>query len=78
MPSVHPQSDLKDYGGLLQADAYAGFDKLYRSNGIQEVACWAHFRREIFENHATSPPPLTSNLLDRIAALYRIKEEMRG
>lgn len=59
------------------ADAYAGFDKLYRSNRIQEVACWAHFRRKIFENHATSPTPLTNNLLDRIAVLYRIEEEIR-
>ncbi|BBF72053.1 hypothetical protein SBA_ch2_5860 [Sphingomonas bisphenolicum] len=75
---IHPQSGLKDFTGLLQADAYAGFDKLYRSNRIQEVACWAHFRRKIFENHATSPTPLTSNLLDRIAALYRIEEELRG
>ena len=75
---VHPQSELKDFTGLLQADAYAGFDKLYRGNRIREVACWAHFRRKIFENHATSPTPLTSNLLDRIAALYRIEEEIRG
>jgi len=75
---VHPQSELKDFTGLLQADAYAGFDKLYRSNRIQEVACWAHFRRKIFENHATSPTPLTNNLLDRIATLYRIEEEIRG
>jgi len=75
---VHPQSELKDYAGLLQADAYAGFDKLYRSKRIQEVTCWAHFRGKIFENHAASPTPLTSNLLDRIAALYRIEEEIRG
>ena len=75
---VHPQSELKDFTGLLQADSYAGFEKLYRSNRIHEFACWAHFRRKIFENHATSPTSLTNNLLDRIAALYRIEEEIRG
>jgi len=62
----------------LQAYAYAGFDKLYQGNRIHQVACWAHFRRKIFENHATSPMPLMIGLLDRIAALYRIEEEIRG
>jgi len=37
-----------------------------------------HFRRKIFENHTTSPTPLTSNLLDRIAALYRIEKRYAG
>jgi len=75
---IHPQNELRNFAGLLQADAYAGFDKLYRGNRVREVACWAHFRRKIFDNHANSPTPLTINLLDRIAALYRIEEEMRG
>ena len=75
---VHPQSELKNFVGLLQADGYAGYDKLYRGNRISEVACWAHFRRKIFENHQTSPTPLTTDLLKRITRLYRIEEEIRG
>src|SRR3546814_18994557 len=47
-------------------------------NRIQEVACWAHFRRKIFGNHQTSPTPLTTDLLTRIAGLYRIEDEVRG
>lgn len=75
---IHPQTELRHFTGLLQADGYAGFDRLYASGRIHEVACWAHFRRKIFENHQNSPTSLTSDLLERIARLYRIEEEIRG
>ena len=75
---VHPQRELDSFTGLLQADGYAGYDKLYAGKRIREVACWAHFRRKIFENHQTSPTPLTTDLLERIAGLYRIEHEVRG
>jgi len=75
---IHPQTELKLFTGLLQADGYAGFGKLYTTGRIHEVACWAHFRRKIFENHQNSPTPLTTDLLERIARLYRIEEEIRG
>ena len=74
---IHPQAELRLFNGLLQADGYAGFNKLYESGHVREVACWAHFRRKIFENHQASPTPLTSELLERIARLYRIEEEIR-
>ena len=75
---IHPQTELKSYAGLLQADGYAGFDKLYEKGRVREVACWAHFRRKIFENHQTSPTSLTTDMLERIVRLYRIEEEIRG
>lgn len=75
---IHPQTELKTFAGLLQADGYAGYDKLYEGGRVQEVACWAHFRRKIFENHQTSPTPLTTDLLERIARLYQIEVEIRG
>ncbi|MDE2179175.1 MAG: IS66 family transposase [Xanthomonadaceae bacterium] len=74
----HPQTELKHFAGLLQADGYAGYDKLYEGGRVREVACWAHFRRKIFENHQTSPTPLTTDLLERIANLYRVEGEIRG
>ncbi|MEI4509305.1 IS66 family transposase [Sphingopyxis sp. CCNWLW253] len=73
-----PQRELKAFTGLLQADGYAGYDKLYQGNRVQEVACWAHFRRKIFECHQTSPTPLTTDLLTHISGLYRIEEDVRG
>jgi transposase len=48
----HPQGHLEGYAGLLQADAYGGYGKLYepgRAPGpILEAACWAHGRRKFF------------------------------
>jgi transposase len=48
----HPQSHLAGYSGILQADAYGGYGKLYepgRTPGpILEAACWAHARRKFF------------------------------
>ena len=48
----HPESHLAGYNGILQADAYAGFNGLYepgRAGGaIAEAACWAHGRRKFF------------------------------
>ncbi len=38
----------------------------------------AHFRRKIFDVHATKPRPLTTDLLQRIDALYEIETEVRG
>src|SRR5580692_11452606 len=48
----HPQAHLAGYSGILQADAYDGYNKLYqagRSAGpILEAACWVHARRPFF------------------------------
>ena len=49
---AHPQLHLAGYNGILQADAFSGYAKLYepqRSPGsIQEAACWVHARRPFF------------------------------
>jgi hypothetical protein len=74
----HPQQQLASFTGFLQADGYAGYDKLYTSNRVTEVACWAHFRRKVFDIHATKPAALTTDLLARIASLCRIEDEIRG
>src|SRR6476659_818814 len=48
----HPQAHLANYSGILQADAFGGYTKLYesqRSPGlIREAACWVHARRPFF------------------------------
>jgi transposase len=49
----HPQAHLAGYAGILQADAYDGYNKLYlpdrKPGPIREAACWAHARRKFFE-----------------------------
>jgi hypothetical protein len=48
----HPQGHLAGYAGILQADAYDGYNKLYlagrKPGSIREAACWAHARRKFF------------------------------
>jgi transposase len=48
----HPARHLAHYGGILQADAYAGFNELYKTDRsphpITEAACWSHGRRKLF------------------------------
>jgi transposase len=49
----HPQAHLAAYAGILQADAYDGYNALYlptrKPGPIREAACWAHARRKFFE-----------------------------
>lgn len=75
---IHPKRELAGFKGFLQADAYSGFNALYAGNSISEVACWAHFRRELFERHKQQPTALTTDLLDRIGQLYAVEAELRG
>lgn len=74
----HPQSHLKSFKGILQADAFAGFDALYAKGDILEAACWAHARRKFFEIHQAQGSPIAAEALKRIAALYAIESAVRG
>ncbi|HPT56962.1 MAG TPA: IS66 family transposase [Casimicrobium sp.] len=79
----HPQRHLKDFQGILQADGYAGYERLYASGEITEAACWAHARRKFFDIHAmaekaNASAPLATEILTRIGALYAIEEFIRG
>src|SRR5450755_481031 len=48
----HPQRHLTGYSGILQADAYDGFNPLYLAERkpapIREAACWSHARRKFY------------------------------
>ena len=75
---MHPQEHLKDFAGILQADAYAGFGALYASGAVREAACWAPARRKFWDLHAARPSAMTTEALERIGALYAIEAEIRG
>jgi len=76
--SEHPQRHLAKFRGILQADAYAGFNKLYEGGAIQEAPCMAHIRRKFFELMEAHQSPIATEAVERIAALYRIEKEIRG
>ena len=73
-----PKDHLKDYSGWLHADGYAGFEELYRSNRIKEVACLAHIRRKFFDIHKAQGSGIAKEALERIALLYQIEANIRG
>jgi transposase len=72
-----PRAHLAAFTGVLQADAYAGFDRLYGER-IQEAACWAHVRRKFYDIHVSLSSPIAAEALDRIGRLYAIEGEIRG
>jgi transposase len=79
---VHPHTHLKHFNGVLQADGYAGFDRLFREadaeHPIKEAACWAHARRKFYDIHQATQSPLALDALNRIAELYAIEAQIRG
>jgi hypothetical protein len=74
----HPAKHLAKYEGILQADGYAGFNKLYETDRIVEAACWAHARRKFYDLFQAHRSPIAKEALERIAQLYAIESEIRG
>jgi transposase len=75
---AHPQRHLDNFAGILQADGYAGFSKIYESGRVLEAACWAHVRRKFFDISQSQSSPVANEALERIAAFYAIESEIRG
>lgn len=75
---THPQQHLNGYSGILQADAYGGYNALYDDGRITEAACMAHARRKIHDVHVRIPTSITAEALRRIGELYAIEAEIRG
>ena len=78
----HPERHLASYAGLMQADAYAGFNRLYdagrKAGPIIEAACWAHARRKFFDLARLSKAPIAIAAVERIDALFAIEREING
>ncbi len=74
----HPARHLKTFTGTLQADGYAGFDRLYETGRINEAACWAHVRRKFHDIAKATNSPIADEALKRIGALYLIEREING
>ncbi len=49
----------------MHADGYAGFEDLYRSGTIREVACMAHARRKFVDIHRSQGSPIAEDALPR-------------
>lgn len=81
-PQVHLQS--YNFTGTLHADAYGGYDRLYKSDQneeakIFEAACWAHARRKFYEVTVTTDNAnIASEVLTQISKIYAIETQIKG
>jgi transposase len=73
---------LTGYIGLMQADAYAGFNRLYegdRKGGpIIEAVYWDHAGRKFFDLARINQAPIASEAVGRIDVLFAIEREING
>lgn len=88
----HCRKELAGFTGLLHADGYSGFGRLYEIAGarsadaallhgpprIAEVACWAHVRRGFHDDYASRKSEIALGALDRIGALFDIERAIAG
>jgi transposase len=78
--AIHPNLHLAGWQGILQADAYAGYNDLYagtRTPGpVIEAGCWAHARRKFFEIAALAKAPLAADAVRRIDAIFAIERDI--
>jgi transposase len=78
----HPARHLATYSGLMQADAYSGYNNLYaksrKPGEIIEAACWAHGRRKFFELAELQKAPVAIEAVKRIDELFGIERKING
>ncbi|MET0721582.1 MAG: IS66 family transposase [Tardiphaga sp.] len=89
----HPVRHLRDFAGILQADAYDGYNELYASSRlpgpITSALCWAHARRQFFEladiaanarrgKKAAAISPVALEAVRRIDMLFDIERGING
>jgi transposase len=71
-----PARFFKDYQGYLQADAYTGYDALFKGGKVIEVGCWAHARRKFYEARTTDPQR-SHMALAYIRRLYAVETDAK-
>ncbi|MEJ2626784.1 MAG: IS66 family transposase [Pseudolabrys sp.] len=89
----HPERHLAGFAGILQADAYSGYNTLFdptRAGGAATSAlCWSHARRQFFEladiaanarrgKHAAAISPIALEAVKRLDALFEIERDING
>jgi transposase len=81
-----PRDHLASFSGIIQADAYSGYEALVRQPGppganaprIMHAACMAHARRKLFDEFKRTKSPIAQEALRRIDELYAIEAEIAG
>ncbi|ANL38185.1 IS66 family transposase [Rhizobium phaseoli] len=89
----HPERHLKTFTGILQADAYGGYNPLFKvdrdPDPLTQALCWAHSRRKFFVladiaanakrgKNAAPISPMALEAVKRIDGLFDIEREING
>ncbi len=74
----HPARHLASYSGWMHADGYSGFNDLYHSGGVFEVACLAHIRRKFVDVFQSEGSIVAEEAIKRIAGIYAVEKQARG
>ena len=89
----HPERHLRTFNGILQADAYGGYNPLFKvdrdPNPLRQAFCWAHSRRKFFVladiaanakrgKNAAPISPMALEAVKRIDGLFDIEREING
>ena len=79
----HVLQHLSEGRGILQADGYKGYAKLYApepdgTTRFREAACWAHLRRDFHDVWTSTKSEIAREALDRIGKFYDIERDIAG
>jgi transposase len=75
--SEYPQAHLKDCTGPLQADAFAGYNAIYKARSVREAGCMAHARRKFHDLFVARKNEVNTEALRRVGELYEIEAAIR-
>ena len=90
---AHPNRHLTGWRGVLQADAYGGYNDLYRGDRdpgpVTSALCWSHARRKFFEladikekarkrKPAHDISPVALEAVNRIDAIFDVERTLNG
>lgn len=79
---AHAETWLGDFHGIVQADAFSGFGRLYepgrKPGPLREAACWAHARRKFFELAELRKAPIAIEAVARIDAIFATERATNG
>ncbi|WP_145736965.1 IS66 family transposase, partial [Nitrospirillum pindoramense] len=83
-----PREHLSGFSGVIQADAYTGYEALTRPSGLVQpgivpsgivhAACWAHARRHLYDQYEKTKSPIAEEALRRIGRLYEVEAAITG
>jgi transposase len=78
----YPRKVLAAWSGVMQADAFSGYNALYAADRkpepVVEAACWAHGRRDFFDLAKLAKAPIAAEIVRRIDELFAIERAING